>query len=174
MRRMFTGCTICLAAIAGCNEPTKRLNAPPHGEPHETAESQGTLVYMVDNAMLADMSMSDAHFVPHRASLSGLGMERLARLAQLIQVHGGTIRFNTDECDEGLTGQRMQSIRDFLNEAGVSVAGTAVVCEMPGGEGLGAAENMLIRANEGTYKPGANKGSGGAGGGGSNGGDAPK
>jgi hypothetical protein len=175
MRRTFTGCTICLAAIAGCNTPEKRLNAPPHGEPYETADSQGTLVYMADNAMLADMTMNDAHFVPHRASLNGLGMERLTRLAQLMQAHGGTIRLNTDECMEGLNTQRMQSIRDFISEAGITVAGDVVVCDMPGGEGLSAAENMLIRTNEGMYKPGQNKSSGGGASTSSNGGgDAPK
>lgn len=173
MRRMLTGCTVSLAVFAGCNEPEKRLNAPPHGEPYKTADSQGTLVYMADNATLADMSMNDAHFLPHRASLNGLGLERISRLAQLIQAHGGTIRLNTDECAEGLTSQRMQSIRDFLSEAGVTVAGDAVVCDMPGGEGLGAAENMLIRTNEGMYKPGANK-AGGSGSSGTNGGDPPK
>ena len=174
MRRMFTGCTICLAAIAGCNEPNKRLNAPPHGEPYETADTQGTFVYMVDNAMLADMTLNDSHFVPHRASLNGLGMDRLARLAQLMQVHGGTIRLNTDECMEGINTQRMQTVRDFLSEAGVSVAGEVVVCDMSGGEGLSAAENMLIRANEGMYKPGQNKSNGGGSTGSTSGGDAPK
>lgn len=172
MRRIFTGCTICLAAIAGCNEPGKRLNAPPHGEPYKTSDMQGTFVYMVDNAMLADMTMNDSHFVPHRAGLNGLGMERLTRLAQLMQVHGGTIRLNTDECMEGINTQRMQTVRDFLSEAGVSVAGEVVVCDMSGGEGLSAAENMLIRANEGMYKPGQSKPD--SGGSISGGGDAPK
>ncbi|MBI5865470.1 MAG: hypothetical protein HZB38_13370 [Planctomycetes bacterium] len=120
MRRLIAGCTVFLVLGLGCNKPDARLNAPPHGQPQETSDMQGTFVYMVDNAMLADMSVTDAHFLPHRPQLSGLGVERVSRLAELMQAYGGAVRLSTDECDEALTTQRMQTLREFLSEAGLS------------------------------------------------------
>lgn len=152
MLRFLAATAFSLVVFAGCNEPNQRLNAPPHGEPYQTADSQGTYVYMMDNAMLADMSLTDAHFLPHRAMLNNMGVERLSRMAQLIQAYGGTVRMNTDECEESLMNQRMQTVREFLTEAGVPASAQAVVCDMPGGAGMSATESMTIRANEGTYK----------------------
>jgi hypothetical protein len=153
MLRFLAATAFSLALLAGCNEPSARLNAPPHGEPVQTVDSQGTYVYMMDNAMLADMTMTDAHFLPHRAMLNNMGVERLSRMAQLIQAYGGGVRMNTEECDEGLVNQRMQSVREFLTEAGVLVASQSVTCDMAGGAGMNATEAMTIRASEGTYKP---------------------
>ncbi len=153
MLRILVATAFSLVVLAGCNEPTQRLNAPPHGEPHQTADSQGTYVYMMDNAMLADMTMNDAHFLPHRAMLNNMGVERLSRMSQLILAYGGSVRMNTDECEESLMNQRMQTVREFLTEAGVPASAQTVVCEMSGGAGMNATESMSIRTNEGTYKP---------------------
>lgn len=153
MLRFLAATAFSLVVFAGCNEPSQRLNAPPHGEPHQTADSQGTYVYMMDNAMLADMTMNDAHFLPHRAMLNNMGVERLSRMAQLIQAYGGTVRMNTDECEESLMNQRMQTVREFLTEAGVPATAQTVTCDMPGGTGMTAPESLAIRANEGMYKP---------------------
>jgi len=142
-----------LLGLVACSEPRPRLNAPPHGIPYKTSDMQGTFVYMADNAMLEMMTMSDMHFLPRRATLTGLGQERLSRLASLMKAYGGTIRFNTDLQDEKLIAARMKTIRDFLAEAGIDTSGEVVVRDIPGGRGMPASEAILIRAEEGTYKP---------------------
>lgn len=139
--------------VMGCNMPGRRLNAPPHGQPYKTADMQGTLTYMVDNALLADMTVSDMHFLPHRAALNDLGTQRLSRLASLMEAYGGTIRFNTDLTDEELIARRTEVVVDFLTQAGIDTTREVVVRDMPGGDGMQASEALLIKANEGTYRP---------------------
>jgi hypothetical protein len=149
-------CVICLA----CNKPSARLNAPPHGTPYETSDLQGTFVYMADNALLADMTVTDIHFLPHRAALSTLGKQRLSRLVSLIEVHGGTIRFNSDIDDEELTQKRTDTILAFLAEAGVDTSGQVLVEDLPGGRGMDASEVILIKVFEASYQPEATGGAG--------------
>lgn len=157
---------VALAAVGilvvGCNSPDSRLNAPPHGRVYETNDMQGTYTYMIDNAALADMTVSDMHFLPHRALLNDLGVQRLARLAELMDAYGGTIRFNTNLTDEELADQRAAEIVSFLSESGIDTTSEVVARDLPGGEGSAATEAILIKANEGTYDPKKKSGSQGA------------
>lgn len=153
MKRCPLGAAIPIALILGCNDPNSRLNAPPHGEePTSTNEMQGTYVYMQDAALLADMSISDMHFLPHRAMLTSLGEQRLSRLALLVREYGGSIRLSSDLGDAALINKRVDAVVAFLTEAGIEMTPQTVVQDVPGGRGLPAAEVLLIRANEGTYK----------------------
>jgi hypothetical protein len=145
--------TLALMLVAGCNSPDARLNAPPHGQPYETADLQGTFTYMADNALLADMTVSDMHFLPHRAILNDLGVQRLSRLASLMEAYGGTIRLNTNLTDDDLIARRTNVLVDFLAEAGIDTTREVVGRDMPGGRGMHATEAVLIKANEGTYQP---------------------
>lgn len=153
MTRLVPLLGVLALLAAGCNQPKPRLNAPPQGEPTSTADSQGTYVYMNDNALLANMTLEDMHFLPHRAQLSGTGLERVSRLAQLMQAYGGTIRYNTDETDEALLTKRTDSVVQFLREAGIATSSETVARDLSGGKGMAATEAVLIRANEGTYVP---------------------
>jgi len=145
--------------LAGCaGKPAARLNAPPHGVEQSAEEDlkprmEGTFAYMADNALLADMTVSDMHFLPHRDQLNTLGEQRLSRLAQLMEAYGGTVRFSTNEEDQGLIDRRTETIRSFLAEAGIDTSKEAVTRDLPGGRGMQATEAMLIRAERGTFKP---------------------
>jgi hypothetical protein len=141
-----------LVACAGCNSPDPRLNAPPHGQPETTSEIQSTFVHMVDNGLLADMTVSDIHFLPHRPLLNPLGEQRLSRLALLMEAYGGEVRFSSDVADEDLVAQRTEAIRDFLCKAGIDTSSEVVRADLPGGRGMEATEVILIKAEEGTYK----------------------
>ncbi|MBL8881006.1 MAG: hypothetical protein JNG88_17970 [Phycisphaerales bacterium] len=153
MKRCLLGAAIPIALMIGCHDPNARLNAPPHGEePTATNEMQGTYAYMQDAALLADMSISDMHFFPHRALLTSLGEQRLSRLALLVGEYGGSIRLSTDLGDSALINKRVDAVVAFLTEAGLEMTPQTVVQDVPGGRGLPAAEVLLIRANEGTYK----------------------
>jgi hypothetical protein len=153
MRRLLMiTATISLSALA-CNSPGARLNAPPHGRAYKTTDLQGTYTYMTDNALLADMTVSDRHFLPHRAVLNDLGVQRLSRLASLMEAYGGTIRFNTELTTEELIARRAEVITDFLAQAGIDTTREVLRHDMPGGRGMLATEAILIKANEGTYNP---------------------
>ena len=152
--RTLLVCTAALGlACAACESPEPRLNAPPHGMAENTSEMQGMYLYMMDNALLADMSISDIHFVPHRPMLNTLGEQRLTRLASLIEVYGGEVLFSTNVKEKKLIDERTEAIREFLCDAGIDTATDGVRLDMPGGRGLEATEVILIKAKEGTYQP---------------------
>lgn len=148
---------VCLFAT-GCQTPQQRLNAPPHGTTNNPSRLQSMYTHMVDNALLEDMTVCDHHFLPHRAQLNALGEERLARLATLMEMYGGTIRFSSDVTDETLIAERTATVMDYLAGAGVDVTHEVLVRDLPGGEGMGAEEAILIKVNEGTYTPGKARG----------------
>jgi hypothetical protein len=108
---------------------------------------------MTDNALLEDMTVADMHFVPQRALLNSLGEQRLERLALLLELYGGAIRFSTNETDEKLVAARLAEIRGYLCEAGVDTTEEAVALGQAGGRGLDAGQVLLIKANEGSYVP---------------------
>jgi len=154
MRRLLLGilavCTIC-----GCQGAKPRLNAPPHGQTANPSDMQASYEHMIDNALLTDMTVSDVHFLPHRARLNALGEERLSRLASLMQEYGGTIRFNTDLADDDeLVERRTEAILAFLDEVGLDTSAEVLAQGLPGGDGMPAEEAILIKQNEATYKAG--------------------
>lgn len=147
MLRYCVPVLVAAIALTGCNQPkAARLNAPPHGYAEKTVDSQGTFVYMTDNALLADMSVSDMHFLPHRAKLTTLGRERVCRLAQLVEAHGGSIRLSSDLADEPLVNQRLETVRELLAKSGLTLGTDTVVLDLPGGEGIRAGDALAIRA----------------------------
>jgi hypothetical protein len=159
---------LLLAGLAGlmclgCNEPKERLNAPPHGTAHDVSDLQAPLVYMTDNALLADMTISDMHFLPHRRQLSDLGQQRLSRLISLIQTYGGTIRLSSDVDDAELLSSRAEEVREQLTQAGVDTSSEVLREDISGGRGMDASEVILIKANEGTYKKKAGAAAGSSG-----------
>lgn len=139
--------------FGGCQKPVTRLNAPPHGTAEVTSDLHDTYEHMTDNALLADMSIGDIHFLPHRPMLNSLGEQRLGRLAALLNMYGGTVRFDTGVRDETLVEERTESIMGYLASKGVDTTSNILTRDLPGGRGVDAAQAILIRANEGVYKP---------------------
>jgi hypothetical protein len=129
------------------------LNAPPHGIAAEKNPMEAEYAQMIVNALLADMAVSDNHFLPNRATLNSLGQERLIHLAALLQEYGGTVRFSTNETDKTLVAARAKLIATFLSDQGVATDSSVLVQDMPGGRGMDASEAILIKINEGTYHP---------------------
>jgi hypothetical protein len=160
-----TAAALAASALMGCQDPPKRLNAPPHGDQAEKPDLQGTFVYMTDNALLESMSIADYHFLPNRPLLTTLGKQRLYRLAALVEEYGGEIRFNTTLRDDPLADRRAATIVEYLQELGVDTEHCQVVRDRMGPEQTtkSGEEAILIKLYEGTYRP--RRGSGTSGGG---------
>jgi hypothetical protein len=135
----------CLTVVLGCYPPSSRLNAPPQGDTPRRSELQKPFIYMNDNAMLADMSLTDIHFVPHTAELNSLGAHRLDRYAQLLDTYGGTLRYDTELTDDELVAARMQHIKDYLATTNINPERVQVTRDMAGGKGMLAAEAIIVR-----------------------------
>lgn len=151
--------TAALALLGGgCHEPNDET-APPE---LQTAETKGNpeepFIHMTDNALLADMTVSDIHFLPHRAALNSLGEQRLRRLATLMEQYGGTIRFDTGLTDKKLIEVRTEKVIAFLASTGLDTTREIVKQDLPGGHGMDANEVILIKIHEATYTPGKSGG----------------
>lgn len=134
---------ISLGAM-GCNEPGKRLNAPPQGPSQEPHQLQAPMTHQVDNALMHDLSVADIHFVPHRTELSGLGVRRLNRYVDLLAPYGGTIHVETTETDEVLISQRIETVEAFLAKAGLDMNEVHVKSGLTQGRGTPGEDALLI------------------------------
>ena len=103
-------------------------------------------VYMKDNAMRHQASISDLHFVPNTTELNGLGVAYLDRLAKLHAPYGGTVRYATDSTDETFVATRLAHLTDYLEAAGADMNRITVVAAMPGGRGMRADRALIILA----------------------------
>jgi hypothetical protein len=135
-----------ISVAAGCSMPAERLNAPPQGITDYPTDLQDAFVFMVDNAMLEDLSMADIHFVPHQAELNGLGARRLERYAKLLAVYGGSIRYATSLTDKPMVEKRMTSVRKYLATTGISEDRIKISQDLPGGLGISAREAIAAKA----------------------------
>ncbi|HPC20967.1 MAG TPA: hypothetical protein PK920_00650 [Phycisphaerae bacterium] len=151
MKRILACNVPWVILLCACNSPSLRLNAPPHGCAEARHEMQAMYTHMSDNALLADMNLSDVDFIPHRPMLSARGEERLCRIVALMQEYGGEIRYTAENGDRDLVDRRIEVIIDFLTEAGLPAH--AVREGLPGGRGMEAREVLLIKLVEGTYSP---------------------
>jgi len=137
--------------VTGCTKPTERLNAPPQGHTCYPNKMQETYTPMTDNAMLADMSMSEVHFVPHTSELSGTGVRRLDRYASLLSMYGGELRYDGAE-ETTLADARMERIKQFLLAAGIAPDKFSISRGFAGGAGMAGTE--AVNARKGSeYKP---------------------
>lgn len=133
------------ALLGGCSEPAKRLNAPPQGASAHPHEMQENYVPMTDNALLADMSMSPVHFVPHQPELNGNGVRRLTRYASILKTYGGTLHYDGLDDAEPLAKARIARMEEFLTAAGLERDRFSVALGVAGGAGMRATEAIAAR-----------------------------
>lgn len=155
MRRVWL-VTILLAGVVGCSDSASQYEVDPFSVDAE--DFYGTFDYMADSALLADMTLSDYHFIPHRPILTPLGEQRLRRLATLLETYGGEIRFNTELTDPVLVTDRITAALDFLADQGVDTTADVLSEGIPAGEGMDAAQAILIKKEAGTFKPDGGEG----------------
>lgn len=147
MKRMSAaviGVLLVMGAATGCGDPHQRLNAPPQGESTGPRPEWGNYyTYHNDQGMLADMSIADIHFVPHTAKLSGTGVARLERYAELLEGQGGTLCYETQMTpDTDLVEARLATAREFLSQAGCGAETIQVVMGGAGGRGMTGKEAL--------------------------------
>ena len=107
----------------------------------ESREAYGDhFTYMVDNAILSDMSLADIHFVAHTSELSGVGAARLERMAKLLNTYGGKIRYETALGDEVMLAERMAHVCKFLALSGCELEQVEIAVMAPGGRRMSGQE----------------------------------
>jgi len=143
MGKVFVRMVIVVAVVLACSGCTimgyktatqrqldhiKRISERPH-----TYEDN-----MVNNAVLANMSLAEFHFIPHSKELSGSGVVRLDRMAPMLDSYGGTVRYGADISDEELVEQRIATVHDYLSMTGCNMDRVVIEPGLPGGQGMPA------------------------------------
>jgi hypothetical protein len=98
----------------------------------------------VHNRELADMSLSDVHFLPHRPILNSNGTQRLNHLAWLVDRYGGKINLDLEEPKSELAQARMQTVCRYLKACGLAQNKIQVAFGLPESRGLEAREAVTI------------------------------
>ena len=123
---------------------------------HESREAYGDhFRYMVDNAILSDMSLADLHFIPHTNELSGVGAVRLERMARLLNTYGGKIRYETGLSDDAMLAARTAHVREFLALSGCEIENVEIAIMAPGGRGMSGREGVAKYQRAVTVSDGA-------------------
>jgi hypothetical protein len=125
---------------------------------------------MTDNAMLADLSITDIHFLPQQAELSGLGEARLERYAELLEGRRATLHYVTALSDEDLLNRRLEAARQFLAARASQSAAIEIALGLRSGppfpvrEGIGVRDTGIAGYGERKEAPARRGGGGGSGG----------
>lgn len=131
---------IGLMAVLACNPQSKLRNQDPARAVETRADFYPGFVYMVDNAILHDMSLYDIHFVPHTAELSSTGLARLDRMSALLDVYGGVVRYDTRMTDEEMFDARLGHVAEYLASTGCNMDRVELARMQAGGGTMTAAE----------------------------------
>ena len=146
-----------LLASAACNS-ARTANNLNIEQMEASRQTYGThFTHMVDNAILRDMSVADAHFVPHTAEINGIGEVRLNRMAAFLDTYGGKVRYETLEGDEELVEARLSNVREYLELTGCDMGRVQVLTMMAGGRGL-PGDEAVRKLARGTAKEGGQSG----------------
>lgn len=155
-----------LAAICltGCNSNEQsRYGGPTQRKNLDESEVRNAFTYMVDNAMWSNMALSDVHFMPHTAELNGAGEVRLDRMAFMLNLYGGTLRYETQTTDEELVDLRMKHAHEYLVLVGCDARRVRIEAAISGGA-LSPAGDAIRIWTEGTVNDHEGASDGAAGG----------
>jgi len=140
--------TLCVALLGAVSACQKRENAGCQSV-RSTADARLATYrgfsYMADNAVMRDLSIADFHFVPHTTELNGTGVARLDRLAGILKVYGGTVRYETFSTDSQLLDQRMAHACEYLALTGCDMERVQIETKLSGGRGLSAEDAIKIK-----------------------------
>jgi hypothetical protein len=107
---------------------------------------------MTHNAELADMSITDIHFIPNRPLLNSNGTQRLNHLAWMVDQYGGSIMVDLAEPKSEVAQARLQNVIQYLKEWGLPDNKIVVSFGLPKSEGMKAEEAMTIYKDT-RYRP---------------------
>lgn len=142
-KRLFSVLWLSLFAImTACNRDITTTQMQHTRMDTMMGGSRAHLTYMVDNALLHDMSIAEIHFVPHTRELSGTGIARLDRMALMLDTYGGTVRYETVVTDEAFVQKRLDHVHEYLATTGCDMSRVEVKAMMSGGRGMSAVKAL--------------------------------
>ncbi len=135
--RLVAVAVVTLAAAAGCDNGKERV-ARPQYDPQTVdpwlVEVSSDLA--VQNAVIRQHTLYPYHFVEYGAVLNELGERNLAILIEHYRRHPGPVNVRRGDASDSLYADRVATVRQALQDAGVDVEQVAVADRLPGGDGL--------------------------------------
>jgi len=135
-------------ATVACNRPLTTTDVQVDRMEESRNRRQAHFTYMADNAIAQDMSVADIHFVGHTSELSGVGVNRLDRMAPFLNTYGGTVRYETFLGDGELVDQRLEHVREYLTTIDCDMSRVEVTTMISGGRGMPASTAIEIDERE--------------------------
>jgi len=142
------GISLLLAlTAAGCGRPGEVAEPYAMSMEEESAQSSVPQYYAShnDQGMLADMSITDTDFVPYSSKLSGAGVARLGRYAELLAASGGKLNYDASTTDDELISSRIETAKCFLADATPDNQEIMVVQGLAGGRGMNGKDALAAR-----------------------------
>lgn len=126
--------------VAGCQSDAFRSSSGRHLDriANQEKRSREYEQIMVNNGVMANMSLAEFHFMPHSKQLSGSGVARLDRMALMLDTYGGTVRYAGGMGDDELVAQRIDHVREYLTMTGCNMDRVKIEPGLPGGGGVTA------------------------------------
>lgn len=141
VRAMAAACALAVVGCAGGGRKTatdvqlEKIRAM-RDRSHEHEQN------MINNAVLADMSLAEFHFIPHSTELSGSGVKRLDRMAPMLDTYGGTVRYAGNVSDDELVKQRIAHVHEYLAMTGCNMDRVKIEPGLAGGQGMQARDAL--------------------------------
>jgi hypothetical protein len=139
---------VCVEVVEA-EEIVCEVESPFCGQKRSTMSKQ--FDRQVYNAELADMSLADVHFLPHRTGLNATGTQKLNHLAWLADNYGGTIKLDLKDPASKLAQARVDTVKAYLNCWGLPADKIKVEIGLSEQEGMNAREAIEIY-NDTRYK----------------------
>lgn len=136
-------CLVCSLGV-GCQENLHESQ----GDRNLDVELVNSLNNLgVDNAIIAQHTLSPYHFVAGGEELNELGLRDLSVLARHFTKHEGTLNVRRGETPPDLYEARVTYVMEELKKAGVDTGRMAIADGMPGGAGMPSERVVTIMAN---------------------------
>lgn len=137
---------LMIVGIVGCEKRSEPTPAQPVAEFADKQERPMTRQFdrSCQNADLANMAVSDMHFMPNRAVLNGAGTAKLNRLAWIVDHYGGAIMIDLAELDTPLTRARIDTVVAYLQNVGLARDKIQTMVGLPSTSGMAADEAVTV------------------------------
>ncbi len=148
MKSLYVSAMIMISIflVAGCQQRSERLNAPPQGEAFHRNPMAEYFDTMVTSSAHEDLTVADFHFVGTSDELSGVGEYRLDQLVGFFTTYGGALRYDTHLQDNKLVQQRLERLENYLADAGCDMDRCSVRVGMAASVGMSAQQAIKAQS----------------------------
>ena len=147
MKRILTLLLVLLTFNCGCNDEEKTDTAKMKGSMNRSIIH--TLRQMsIDKAVISEHTLYPHHFEYQQAQLNELGKKNLRVMSEYLQNSSGIVNISSQNTDQQLYSQRLQHVKDFLQNADIQTSRIKIDDGFPAGPGMPTTKLIKILTEE--------------------------